>query len=80
MTTRKFYKRTVTIEVLSEDPIPSGMNLAQIIDESESGEYSMREFGEKEVEVNGKQAARALLKQGSDPTFFRLTKDGEDCE
>ena len=78
MTTRKFYKRTLTVEFLSEEAIPAGMSLAQIIDEAEGGEYSMREFGEKEVELNGKQAARALQKQGSDPAFFQLTPDGDD--
>jgi hypothetical protein len=31
-------------------------------------------------ELNGKQAARALLAQASDPGFFRLTKKGEDID
>ena len=80
MTERKFYKRTFTIEVLSEEPIPPGMDTANIIFEAQNGDYSMREFGEKEMVLNGKQAAKALLKQNSDPSFFRLTPNGDDLE
>jgi len=78
MTNRKFYKRTITIEVLSEEPIPSGMDIANIICEAQDGDYSMRELNEKETVLNGKQAARALKRQGSDPEFFLLTDKGED--
>ena len=80
MTNRKFYKRIVTIEVLSEEPIPSGMNIANIIYEAQNGDYSMRELNEKETVLNGKQAARALKLQDSDPSFFRLTDKGEDVD
>ena len=80
MTKRTFYKRTVTLEILSEEPIPPGMNLENIIFAARNGDYSMREFGEKEVKLNGKQAAKALEKQGSDPSFFRLTPTGNDLE
>ena len=80
MTTRKFYKRTVTLEILSEEPIPPGMDIANVIFEAQNGDYSMREFGEKEVELNGKEAAEALRNQDSDPSFFRLTDDGNDLE
>jgi hypothetical protein len=78
MTDRKFYKRRLTIEVLSEEPIPDGMEVESIIEEAKSGDYSMRIAEDTETELNGKQAARALLKQGSDPSFFQLTAKGED--
>ncbi len=32
----------------------------------------------KVKELNGKQAAKALIEQGSEPSFFGLTDDGED--
>jgi len=31
-------------------------------------------------ELNGKQAAEALLNQASDPSFFNLTEDGHDLD
>ena len=78
MTDRKFHKRLLTIEVLSEEPIPEGMEVESIIEEAKSGDYSMRIAKDVETELNGKQAARALLKQGSSPDFFSLTESGED--
>lgn len=80
MTDRKFHKRLLTIEVLSEEPIPEGMEVETIIEESKSGDYSMRIASDEESELNGKEAADALLEQGSDPGFFQLTPEGEDAE
>lgn len=80
MTDRKFYKTVMKLEILSEEPIPPGTEWEHVINEAKEGDYSMRELGEKETVLNGKQAARALLLQGSDPSFFRLTKDGDDTE
>lgn len=79
MTDRKFYKTVIKFEVLSEEPIPAGMEYENIVHECKEGDWSMRPLGEKETELNGKQAARALLKQGSDPAFFSLTEKGEDA-
>lgn len=80
MTDRKFYKTVFKLEVLSEEPIPPGMEWEHVINEAKEGDYCMRELGEKETVLNGKQAARALLLHGSIPDFFRLTKDGNDLE
>ncbi len=77
---RKFYKRVFTIEVLSEEPIPPGTSTENIIFEANEGGYSMREYGEKETVLNAKQAAKALINQGSDPSFFQLNEKGEDVE
>jgi len=80
MTDRKFYKTVIKIEVLSEEPIPAGMEYENVIHECKEGDWSMRPLGEKETVLDGKQAARALLNQGSDPSFFGLTEDGNDNE
>jgi hypothetical protein len=78
MTNRKFHKRVVTLEILSEEPIPEGMDIANIIFEAQEGDYSMRECDEKDTILDGKQAAKALLQQNSDPSFFQLTPNGDD--
>ena len=80
MTDRKFYKTEIKFTVLSEEPIPDGMELASIANECINGDWSMGDCSHKETEINGKQAARALVNQGSDPGFFRLTDKGEDDE
>ena len=78
MTDRKFYKKVIAIEVLSEEPIPEGMEVGTIVEEAMSGGYSLRELPSTETVMNGKEAADALLEQGSDPGFFSLTAEGED--
>lgn len=81
MTDRVFYKTIITIEVLSEDPIPDGMSVENIAKEAMEGSYSMQTLGEPiETVLNGKEAADALLEQGSDSSFFQLTEDGNDVE
>lgn len=80
MTDRKFHKTVIKFTVLSEDPIPDGMSLENIAHECFNGDWSMGYNSFKETQLNGKQAANALHKQGSDPSFFNLTDDGEDAE
>ncbi len=80
MTDRKFHRTTITIEVLSEEAIPDGMDLEKIASECTDGAWTMRTLKYKEVELNGHQAAANLLRQGSDPSFFQLTSKGEDAE
>ena len=79
MTDRKFFKTVVKFTVLSEEPIPDGLSLENIANQCMTGDWSMGNASQKETELNGKQAARALLNQGSDPGFFSLTEKGEDA-
>lgn len=79
MTDRKFYEPEVKFKVLSEQPIPEGMSLEGIAHECIYGDWSMGNSTHKQKELNGKQAARALINQGSDPGFFQLTDKGEDA-
>jgi len=80
MTARKFYQTIIAIEVLSEEPIPAGTDLPDIVQESIDGEYSLRILKYYERPLNGKQVAKALLKQASAPSFFQLTEEGEELE
>lgn len=78
---RKFYKTKVTVTVLSEYPLDVGHlsleKLSYLVDTGDcSGEVSV---GESKV-MGGKAAAKALVKQGSDPSFFMLDENGNDTE
>lgn len=78
MTDRKFYQTEIKVVVLSEEPIPDTMSLEEIAREAMDGDYSFRWVRKPPEVLNGKQAAKALVQQDSDPGFFRLTDDGED--
>jgi hypothetical protein len=79
MSDRKFYKTVITVEVLSEEPVAfgdlGGLHCA-ITEGGCSGDYTEG----KTKTLSAKQAVRELLKQGSDPSFFRLTETGADAE
>lgn len=80
MTKRTFYRRLVTLEFISEERHPGAWELEDAIWDAKHGEGSMQEISDKTEEVDGKRAAEILVSQGSDPGFFRLTKDGNDVE
>lgn len=75
---RKFYKTKISFDILSESPIPDDFTVDDICYQAINGEYSMGSIIVKETILDGKQAAKALLKQGSDPSFFQLTPDGKE--
>lgn len=77
---RKFYKTIFQFEVLSEEPIEDPVTLEQIHSETQEGRWSGRFLETAQKVLTGKQAAKALIAQGSDPEFLRLTEDGKDTE
>ena len=78
MTDRKFHRYVFTYEVLSEHPIPARMGLADMLRETEEGDFNGNLLESHNEIIDGETAARLLLESGSDPCFFRLTEDGED--
>jgi len=76
---RKFYKKTMKVEFLSEEPFPR-LGLEGMVAEATDGSFSMNITQDTETEITGKQAARALLNHGSDPSFFQLTPTGQDMD
>ena len=74
---RQFYKTTIMVEVLSEKPVDFE-NLSAVDLEITEGDCSGKWEVTKTEELTGEQAVKALLEQGSDPSFFRLTDKGED--
>lgn len=78
MTIRKFYKTNITLEVMSEEPVDvSGLyELEEVVSRTITGDYSGRVLNCTEEVLDGAQAARALIEQGSDPEFFQIDKDG----
>jgi len=79
MTGRKFHKTVYEVVILSEEE-PGNPSLAQIAHQMTEGDWSGTIRVKSQRKLNGKQAARALLNQGSSPSFFWLTEKGEDDE
>ncbi len=76
---RKFHKTTITIVVLSEDPY-TVHSLASVSNDIVGGDCSGVYTVTGTEELDGKEMALELKNQYSDPSFFRLTENGEDEE
>jgi hypothetical protein len=70
----------IEVTVLSENPIPSGIDLATVAREIVEGDWSGAVYRKSQTVLGGRQMAKALENQGSDSTFFGLTQKGEDVE
>lgn len=78
MTNRKFYRTIYTVEVLSDAPIPEGLDLTDVLEEAHIGSYCADVKGQDSFTVDGKEMARLLTDQRSDPQFFDLNEEGDD--
>ena len=76
----KFYRTVITLEILSEDTGPSEASLGEIADECDDGAWSGHFLKVEQTEVTPKKMAELLQGQGSDPSFFDLTPDGEELD
>ncbi len=74
---RKFYRTVFTVEVLSEEE-PSPLDLETLNYQITDGDWSGVVEKGQSLKIDGKQMAKLLIKQGSDPSFFNLTDTGED--
>ena len=79
MTDRTFHRTIIQVEVLSEAPI-GPVDLETLHHMITEGDCSGKLTTLLEEELDGKQAAEALLNQASAPSFFNLTEDGDDLD
>jgi hypothetical protein len=76
---RRFYKTTLTVVVLSEEPVES-LDLTDIAHNGVAGDYSVSVPDSRQEVLDGPAAAAELRAQHSDPDFFQLTEEGQDLE
>jgi hypothetical protein len=74
---RKFYRTTLTVVVLSEEPMEFD-DLTDIAHMERNGDYSVAIPDTRQEVLDGPAAAEALQAQDSDPGFFQLTPQGYD--
>lgn len=76
----KFYETTYTIRVLSEEPIGEGMELEDVLDEADTGDFVAYVSDPEQRTIDGPTCAKLLIEYGSDPEFFNLDADGKALE
>jgi hypothetical protein len=74
---RKFYKTTLVVEILSEEPEYEFDPYRAVGD---SARVSCDVKSEATVELDGPAAAKALIDQRSDSEFFELDEEGNDLD
>ena len=78
---KTIYRTVIKLEVLSDDPIPAGMTLGNIIEESIEGEFSTAsEITVDNKPISGKKAVNHILNQGSDTSFFGMDDNGNETD
>lgn len=77
MSTRKFHRTIITIEVLSEEPYnPEDLN--DVAHDITTGDCSGNWSITKQEVVDGETMAKLLIQQRSEPGFFQLDDEGND--
>ena len=75
---RTFYRTVLQVVVLSETPY-NETSLEQVAEDiTEGNQVGSVSITSENEEMNGKTAVVFLKEAGSDPSFFQLTKDGDD--
>lgn len=75
---RKFYKTTITVEVISEEKPREDLTLADYAREGVHGEFSLTWKVARQSQLGGRATAKALESHNTDPNFFGLTPEGDD--
>ncbi len=65
-------KTTITVVVLSEEPIDERMDIVDVVREWEEGDFVLFSTRMESEKLSDVQMARALWEAGSDPGFFQL--------
>ncbi len=77
---KKFFKTTLTFEVLSEEPIPDDIELEEVAREAQEGSYVGRMGPRWETELCGRSVVTSLYEFGSEPGFFMLDESGQEVD
>jgi len=74
---RQFFKTVITVTVLTENgPVSEEASLGTIAHQIKEGDWSGEVEHDGGTELTAKEAAEALIAQGSDPEFFGIDADG----
>lgn len=78
---KQIYRTVIQMTVLSEYPIPDGMDLEEIAGNCVDGDFCGKsEYKKINEPITGKRAANAVLDTGSDTEFFQMDNEGNEIE
>mgnify|MGYP006288286057 CR=1 FL=1 len=81
MASKKLYKSTLKIEILSDEKIPENASLHKILHETDEGMWSgVKDWEIRNSEIKGIDAVEACEKQGTEPEFFQMDKLGNEID
>lgn len=69
------YRTTITLVVLSEDPISDAMEAETILVECDRGDYVLASDDRERVLLGKEEMAEALIAAGSEPGFFQIGEE-----
>lgn len=75
--TKQFHRTVLTVEVISEEPLPGDADIMDVLTEADQGSYLLGWSLSESGTLSGEEAAAAATRLGSDPTFFYLSEDGK---
>lgn len=80
MAKKMIYKSVLTVEILSDTPLED-MDLAGVAYAITDGDCSGRvNWQSRNNVLVGKEAANAMIHQGSSPEFFQMDRNGNELE
>jgi hypothetical protein len=77
---KTIYRTIFTVEVLSDEPINTNLDLSDLNNECTFGDYSGSTTKGDSKPLKGIKAARAVIAQGSSPDFFMMDDQGNELE
>ena len=78
---KKIYRTLILLTVLSDRPIPEGMSIEAIDAECSDGEFTGKaDWQEVNKELEGQEAANAVIGVGSSTDFFQMDENGNELQ
>ena len=78
---KTLYKTVIVVEVLTEEPIGSGMSLSDIVSEGDIGSFSILTYDKvNDKPIKGIRAVKEMKLHGSDTEFFMMDEKGNEID
>lgn len=69
------YRTKIELTVLSEEPIPEGMDVDGVLREGYDGDFVLSSNWLSSERLSREEMAVALTEAGSDPSFFQIADE-----
>lgn len=66
------YRTKITLQILSEEPLPEEMSLDGVLHEAYNGDFVLAADWAPPEKLTDEEMAEALVAAGSEPAFFQI--------